>query len=77
MVPQETVLLPVEGMFCVETEVKVPFEEVPLCPLLVQVTIKCHKTVLPNAGAVAVTLEYVPEEAPTLTQPPLFVLLCH
>ena len=52
--PQVTVLLPVVGMFCIEAGVKVAEFEVALCPLLVHVTIKCHNTFVPNAGAVAV-----------------------
>ena len=48
-----TVLFPDDGTFCVAIDVKLALEEVALSPLLVQVTINCHNTVVPKAGAVA------------------------
>jgi hypothetical protein len=48
------VLFPVEGTFCVDTEVKLAVVEFELIPLLVQVTINFHTTVVPKLGAVAV-----------------------
>ena len=53
-VPQVTVLFPEEGMFCEETDVKLDVVEFELIPLLVQVTINFHTTVVPKLGAVAV-----------------------